>query len=152
MVKTAAAFVLLLYLDLGYRRVCHSHYARKYPLAVFVPPSLQDIHKLNTSLNSGSNAEYVIGAKFAFYSAANHKIQCDVVAVVYWDAVHREATGNYDIKCGMELNNQREISFFFVHKLIQLVKLELEALNANTEVCYVTMAVWLIRIFTRRCW
>jgi hypothetical protein len=64
-----------------------------FSLAVFVPPPLQDIHKLNTSLNSGSNAEYVTGAKFAFCSAA----------IAYWAAVRREATGNCDIKCGMEL-------------------------------------------------
>jgi hypothetical protein len=38
-----------------------------------------------------------------------YNVPCDVAAVVCWAAVHREATGNYDTKCGMELNNQREM-------------------------------------------
>ena len=48
---------------------------------------------------------------------AIYSVPCDLAAIVYWDAVHREATGNCVIKCGIEINNRREISFFdFVHK------------------------------------
>jgi hypothetical protein len=77
-----------------------------------------------------------------------YSVPCDVAAIVCWAAVHREATGNCDTKCGMELNSRREISIFVcVYKLIQLTWLELEAFNANTKVCYVTLAVWRMRIF-----